>query len=181
MSEEGNGGAPSGASSVARIDLREGLCWAGVGLVILILSLNMDRLSSQGVEPYAAPGLLPGLLGIGMILFGGLLVWRGRVPAQAAAEAASGAKKTDLRAGRLAIVLALCLTYSLVLIGHGLPFWLASWIFVSASILVLQHAEHKEAGHAMNLRTIAIAVFIGLCAGVIATVVFQRFFLVHLP
>ncbi len=182
-SAAGKGGPPAGApSGAARADLGEGLGWAGLGLAILVLSLSMDRLAEQGVEPYAVPGLLPGLLGIGMMLFGGLLVWRGRGMVRLAAGGARTKQKSDLRAGRLLVVLALCLTYSVALVGHGIPFWLASWVFVSASILVLQHGAHQEAGRAPNwTREIALATFIGLCAGVFFTVLFQYFFLVHLP
>src|SRR5436309_15550942 len=31
--------------------------------------------------------------------------------------------------------------FDAVLVGHGLPFWLAAWIFVSSSILILQYPK----------------------------------------
>ncbi|MFI4983513.1 MAG: hypothetical protein ACHQIO_24440, partial [Nevskiales bacterium] len=83
--------------------------------------------------------------------------------------------------GRLALVIGLCLTFSLVLIGHGLPLWVAAALFVTASILVLQHHERRASGRKLDARAITMAGVIGLAAGVIATLVFQSLFLVHLP
>ena len=46
---------------------------------------------------------------------------------------------------RFLIVLGLCLAFSVVLVGHGLPFWLAAAIFVSATISVLQYPQRRAA------------------------------------
>jgi len=80
---------------------------------------------------------------------------------------------------RFLIVLSLCLTFGIVLVGHGLPFWLAGTIFVSATISVLQYSQRRAANQV--LRGIALSIMIGLCAGVGVTLVFQEFFLVRLP
>jgi hypothetical protein len=162
-----------------RTDRREGLAWCALGVVILILSLTMDRLEEQSVPPFAAPGLLPGLLGIVMILFGAAVALR-RKPVPVTAEEVAQ-RRYRLQPGRLALVVGLCLTYSVVLIGHGLPFWLASALFVSVAILVLQHPQRQAAGRRLDARALGFAAVVGLCAGVAATLVFERFFLVHLP
>jgi hypothetical protein len=82
---------------------------------------------------------------------------------------------------QIMVVLALCLIFTAVLLGHGLPFWLAAAMFVSASILTLQQAQRKAAQERLGLREIATAVSIGLGAGGAITLVFQTFFLVRLP
>lgn len=160
-------------------DQREGLAWAGLGTAILVMSLRMDRLPEQGVPPYAAPGLMPGLLGIAMMLFGGLVAVRAGRGLGAGEGPTHQPQAVDF--GRLALVIGLCLTFSVLLIGHGLPFWLASTLFVSTSILVLQHPERRVARRRLDARAVAIAGVIGLAAGVIATLVFQDLFLVRLP
>jgi hypothetical protein len=162
-----------------RTDLKEGLAWCALGAAILVASVRMARLADQGVPPYAAPGLLPGLLGIVMILFGAAVALRREPIAVTAEEAAE--RRYRLQPGRLALVSGLCLTYSVVLIGHGLPFWLASALFVSVAILVLQQPQRKAAGQRLGARAIGFAVLVGLCAGAAAMFVFQNFFLVHLP
>lgn len=173
-----------GASAAAgRVDLHEGLAWAALGMAILVLSVRMDRLADQGVPPYAAPGLVPGLLGIAMILFGLLVALRVRHKRDSGADNAAEVqeRRPELRPGRLALVIGLCLTFSVVLIGHGLPFWAASSLFVTVSILVLQHPDRQAAGRGLDARALVVAAVIGLGAGGTATLVFQRLFLVHLP
>lgn len=162
-----------------RTDLKEGLAWCAFGVAVLIGSLTMDRLAEQGVPIYAAPGLLPGLLGIVMILFGAAVAAR-RKPIPVTKEEME-LRRYRLQLGRLALVAGLCVIYSVVLIGRGLPFWLASALFVSTSILVLQHPQRKAAGRRLDARAVAFAVVVGLGAGILATLVFEKFFLVHLP
>jgi hypothetical protein len=164
----------------ARRNLQDAVVWVILGGVILVASLLMDRLESQGINPYTAPGLLPGLLGVVMVCLGALLALRSigegvlarHTPALSGP--ASGYKQ-------LMVVLALCLIFTAVLLGHGLPFWLAAAMFVSASILTLQQAQRKAAQERLGLREIATAVSIGLGAGGAITLVFQTFFLVRLP
>jgi hypothetical protein len=159
-----------------RTDLKDGLAWVALGAVILVMSLLMDRLPEQGVPAYAAPGLLPGLLGVVMMLFGALVALRRGHAGEAAVQ-----HRPAIHVGRLALVIGLCLAFSVVLIGHGLPFWAAAALFVTVSILVLQHHERRTAQRRLDARAVVIAGVIGLAAGVIATLVFQSLFLVHLP
>jgi hypothetical protein len=164
----------------ARRNLQDAVVWVILGGVILVASLSMDRLESQGINPYTAPGLLPGLLGVVMMCLGVLLALRsiGEGALTRHTPALSGP------AGgykQLIVVLALCLVFTAVLLGHGLPFWLAGAMFVSASILTLQQAQRSAAQERLGLREIATAVSIGLGAGGAITLVFQTFFLVRLP
>ena len=61
------------APTSARADLRQGLGWVALGVAVLVGSITMDRLEKQDVNPYTVPGLLPGLLGLAMMLLGGIL------------------------------------------------------------------------------------------------------------
>ena len=80
----------------------------------------------------------------------------------------------------IAVVLVLCVTFAAGLVGHGLPFWAAAAIFVTASVLILQATEGKITGSDLA-RKFFVAVVIGLGAGGLITLVFQDIFLVHLP
>lgn len=157
----------------ARRDRLDGLGWAALGVTTVVLSARMDRLAEQGVPPFAAPGLLPGLLGLLMVLSGTLLALRRNAP-----EAAQPGRT---QGPRLAIALALCLAFSLGLIGHGLPFWLSASLFVTSAILVLQAPQRRQAGRGVDARALGSAAAIGIGVGVLATLVFQRIFLVQLP
>ena len=104
----------------------------------------MDRLESQHINPYTVPGLLPALLGVAMMLLATLLALRSwRRGALAARPRRSAASIRRSRAG-VALVLGLCLVFGVVLVGHGLPFWLAAAIFVSVAIVALQAAAARR-------------------------------------
>ena len=162
-----------------RSDLLSALGWMALGIAILIGSVMMDRLEKQGINPYTIPGLLPGLLGIAMTILGALLAarsWRPHLRASAGKAAINRAEQM-----RILLVLGLCLTFGVVLVGHGLPFWLAAAIFVTAAIFALQYQQRKSTGEALTLRQFATTAAIGLGAGVAITIVFQEIFLVRLP
>jgi hypothetical protein len=163
-----------------RSDFLSAIGWMGLGIAILIGSVTMDRLENQGINPYTIPGLLPGLLGIAMTILGALLAARSWRP-HLLASTADGAPADRAERNRLLLVLGLCLSFGVVLVGHGLPFWLAAAIFVSTAILSLQYQQRKSSGQKLSARMVVTAVAIGLGAGIIITIVFQEIFLVRLP
>jgi hypothetical protein len=172
---------PADEPITPRGDLKDAACWIVFGAAVLIGSITMDRLEQQHINPYTAPGLLPGLLGIMMILLGGVLALRSlRRGALHLAPPPPSAHDSE-RWRRIWVVLALCLGYGIVLIGHGLPFWLASTIYVTASILIMQRMSRDPAQRRQTPRAWAKALTIGLSASVITHLVFQEFFLVRLP
>ena len=154
--------------------------WMAAGAAILIAALRMDRLEAQNINPYTIPGLLPGLLGLMMVLLGGLLAlrsWRrgGRF-VRGPQFAPSGES-----ARRLALVVGLIVAYTVVLLGRGLPFWLGAAIYVTASIVLLQAPQRAAEGRRLSAREVVVALAIGLASGWIITWVFQDAFLVRLP
>ncbi len=164
-----------------RSDLRQALGWMVLGVAVLIGSLTMDRLERQDVNPYTVPGLLPGLLGLTMILLGAVLAlrsWRRGALGQPAMANSAGERE---QGRRVWIVIALCLGYGVVLVGHGLPFWLASTIYVSGSILILQRLSRDPEQRRLNAKSVGKALVIGVGAAVITHLVFQELFLVRLP
>ena len=64
-------------------------------------------------------------------------------------------------------------------VGHGLSFWLAAAAFITVMVVVLQF--ETLARQRRLWPGVFKAVVIGLCAGIIITLVFQEFFLVRLP
>jgi hypothetical protein len=171
---------PEQARALAASELRGGLVWVVFGIAVLALSWRMDRLEAQHINPYTVPGLLPGLLGIVMILLGGLLAlrsWRrgGRfVGGPAFAMSGESAR-------RLLLVVGLIVAYTVVLLGRGLPFWLGAAIYVTASIILLQAPQRAAEERRLTTVEVVKAVAIGLAAGWVITWVFQDAFLVRLP
>ncbi len=166
-----------------RSDLIAAFAWMIFGAAVLIGSLRMDRLEKQDINPYTAPGLLPGLLGIVTVLLGFLLALRSwRRIATHASDAASATHATSsVEKKRIALVVGLCVAFAVGLVGHGLPFWAAAATFVTIAILSLQHVQRKVAGESLTLAIFCKTLAIGLGAGIVITLVFQELFLVHLP
>ena len=79
------------------------------------------------------------------------------------------------------IAIALCAGYGVVLVGHGIPFWLASSIYVTVCVLVFQRLSPDPVERRLAPRSWAKALVIGVLASVITWLVFERVFLVRLP
>ena len=186
-------GAAGRDAAAARRNFYEAAGWAMLGAVILVASWRMDRLQSQDINPYTIPGLLPGLLGIAMMIAACLMAIRSlREGAFAAAEKAASAvsatntmnaEGSEPRASRvqLAITLVLSVGFVVGLLGRGLPFWLAGAIFVVALVLALQYVQSRASRAHFGLRQVAAAIALGLGAGGGITLLFQTLFLVRLP
>jgi hypothetical protein len=167
--------------SPPRSDLKDAAGWVALGLAVLVGSITMDRLEQQHINPVTVPGLLPGLLGIAMILLGSALGVRSlRRGALAHARPAATADEREQRK-RVWIAIALCVGYGAVLIGHGIPFWLASTIYVTASILVFQRLSRDPAERQLGVRAWAKALVIGAASSVVTWLVFEKVFLVRMP
>jgi len=144
-------------------------------------SITMDRLESQNINPYTIPGLLPGMLGIAMILLGGILAGRSYLRGALAHAREPFTEHQRETRKRVWTVIALCSIYSVVLIGHGLPFWLASALFVTGTILIMQRMSLDPEERRLTPRVWIKALVIGVLAAVITQLVFQELFLVRLP
>lgn len=165
----------------ARSDLKDAVGWVAFGLAVLIGSATMDRLEQQSINPVTVPGLLPGLLGLAMVLLGtvlGLRSWR-RGALTHARPVASAHDREQRK--RVWTAIALCAGYGVVLVGHGIPFWLASSLYVTGSILVFNRISHDPKERKLGLGAWAKALVIGVGASLVTWLVFERLFLVRLP
>lgn len=160
----------------ARADLVWSLIWLVFGAAVLYGAWTMDRLEKLNINPYTVPGLVPGILGIGLMILGGLLLLRSVRAPRTAGEATT---THPLITPRLLLAVALCLAYGLVLVGHGLPFWLATFLFVSIAIFALQWPERRARGDIG--KGAVLALICGAATAAAVTIVFQEIFLVRLP
>ena len=159
-----------------RADFVWSLIWVGFGVALTIASWNMDRLENQHINPYTAPGLVPGALGLGLVLLGGTLMVRA-LRAGIAAPFFGGESTTGFK--RLALALFLCVGYAAGLVGNGPPFWLSTFLFVTSAIFVFRYPEHKSTNTV--LRGAITAAACGACTAFAVTLIFQEIFLVRLP
>jgi hypothetical protein len=152
-----------------RSDLAQGAVWALGGGTIVYASWTMDRLERYGAALYSAPGLVPGLLGLVMLVLGVLLAVRALRQGALRNAAIDPALREGW--GGTALVLVLCLGYAVGLVGH-VPFWLATFLFVSAFIAVFEYP---------SWRRMAFAPLYGAGTGFLVTYLFETVFLVRLP
>lgn len=151
-----------------------GAGWFAFGAAVLAASWRMDRLEGLHINPWSVPGLLPGLLGALMILFGAALCMR--TPAADSGEPAPGAQ-----GGRIWLALVLCIGYAAGLLGRGLPFWLTSAGFMFVAILVFRWLD-RDAEAPSGLGRLALgSAAIALAASIAVSLLFQEVFLVRLP
>lgn len=158
-------------------DLLTGAVWLALAAAIVIGAWRMDRFQHLQASIYMAPGLVPALLG-GSIGFMAILLVLRAVRAGALAQAAwPKVRLADY--WRLTAILALSLTYAIGLIGRGLPFWLASAIYVTVTVFVFQFADRRRNGTLP--RGAIFAIVFGIISGLIIHYSFRDLFLVRLP
>jgi len=148
--------------------------WIAFGAAVLAGSWRMDRLESLHINPWSAPGLMPGVLGALMILFGAALGFRAlrQRAEQDDADASS--------APRVILAIVLCFGYAAGLLGHGLPFWLTSAAFILVAILCFRWLDRDAATPDMA-RLAASSAAIALGAAFAIGLLFEQVFLVRLP
>lgn len=160
-----------------RADLLSALLWMAFGGAVAIGSWRMDRLENLHINQYEIPGLVPGLLGTAVLLLGLMLAVRAL---RAGALRPTGPAPKAQGVGRMALILVAMLGYSLVLVGHGLPFWLSTAAFVSAFIFFFDRERQTGLGRSTP-RQALLALACGIVASAAVTFTFQDIFYVRLP
>jgi Tripartite tricarboxylate transporter TctB family len=168
-------------TGMAKADFVTGLALIALGIATVVASLAMPRFAELEVNPYTAPGLVPGALGLVILILGTALFlraaraggWRlmDRAPGR-------GSWRSDRGTRSLALAVLLCLAYAAGLVGR-VPFWLATFLFMAAFVAAFEWPLAR--GRAERLRRIAFAVVFGAVVSAAVTLVFQEIFLVRLP
>ena len=151
------------------------LGWVVFGVAVLVASWRMDRLANLQINPWSAPGLMPGVLGLLMIVFGAALGLR------ALRRDASVVEGDGASLPRILLAAALCVGYAGGLLGRGLPFWLTSAAFLFVAILAFRWLD-RDAESPASLRKLALSsAAIAFGASLAIGLIFERVFLVRLP
>ena len=140
----------------------------------------MPQFETQGASIYQAPGLTPGLLGLGLALCGLILALR---TAREDAEETtfwSTVAGTPANRKRALAALALTLIYGAVLFGK-VPYLLATFLFVFAFVVVFEVILKAEGSTRRPASSIVVALILGVTTSFGSQYIFQTLFLVQLP
>jgi putative tricarboxylic transport membrane protein len=166
---------------MVKSDFVAGLAFVALGVAALVESLRMPRFEHLGVNPYSVPGVVPGGLGLVIMLLGAVLVVRaGRAGGwRLGPELARLAtlRRNDA-AHRFTLALVLTFGYAAGLIG-AVPFWLATGLFVFAFITLFEWSAGAD--RAARLKALGIAGIEAVLVAAVVTLVFRDLFLVTLP
>lgn len=162
----------------ARVDFVSALVWMALGGAIVVASWTMDRLEARGALLYNAPGLVPGVLGLVIVLLGIALAARALREGALAAGAAGVNPALREGWGRIALVLVLCLAYAVGAVGH-VPFWVATFVFVTLFVALYEYPLRRE--RSQIARGLALALVYGAATSAVVTLAFEKIFLVRLP
>jgi len=166
--------------SSPRQDLLGGVVWTALGCVIAVLSWQMDRMTQQGATLHTAPGLWPGIVGVGLAALGGFLVLRSWQRAQRIGWDTAKPDDTDYAPIQsFALAATMFFVYALLLVGRSLPFWLGTALFVTAFVFLFQRTRRRAQGK--TVRGFVVALACGVLTAAIVTLVFEQLFYVRLP
>jgi len=160
-----------------RDELVNASVFAALGAAILVASWRMDRLTDRGIEPWSAPGLMPGVVGALMIVLALVLALQSRgAPAQPGDNTETDAPGAARRTG---LALLLCVLFAGITLGHGTPFVVEGAVFVFVFTTLFSWREWRAAGRIGRglLRTLAVAVL----SSAFISWLFESVFLVRLP
>jgi hypothetical protein len=161
-----------------RLDLYSGLAWTVFGAAVLAGAWRMDRLEHLQINKYEIPGLVPGLLGAAILVLGLVLALRAVSRGGLASPQRSARDASQF--GAMAQVFGLTLFYALGMVGTGLPFWLATFAFVSVFILVFDRERQASLGRGAA-RRLLLALTYGAATSAVVCLSFEYIFLVRLP
>lgn len=195
-----------------RSDLGSSVVLILFGAAVAFESWRMPRFERIGGTIYSAPGLVPGILGLVIVLLGGIMLVRylasrkpasapvtvssavatpgiaddqaaytaapmsGAVGASELAEPDAGFEKPSTT--RMLVTLVFAVIFGGILVGT-VPFWLAVFLFVAASIIFYEYPSMTDARSTTT--RIAIALAIAGATAFAVPFVFERIFLVTLP
>ena len=80
----------------------------------------------------------------------------------------------------MALMFVLTLSYSLGMVGTGVPFWLATLAFVSLFIYLFDRERQIALGRT-KLKQALLALVYGAATSAVVSLAFEKIFLVRLP
>jgi len=150
-------------------------------LSVVVMSYTMPRLEHRNIDPFSAPGVVPGMIGmillcLSMILFvrscrrSGYLLFSRKIDAGEPTHRGGGR--------RVVLTLMLSLVYAVGLLGR-LDYTFATLSYIFAFIVIFEY--RSGIGLAAQKKMIGVALLEAVIAAVSISLIFRKLFLVDLP
>ncbi|MBE0584234.1 MAG: tripartite tricarboxylate transporter TctB family protein, partial [Desulfofustis sp.] len=151
-------------------------------LSVVVLSYTMPRLERRGIDPFSAPGVVPGLIGLILLCLALILfvrsVRRGGYRLFDRGSAAADQPDRHGRVTRVLLTLGVSLVYAAGFLGR-LNYSVATALYIFAFICLFEYRRGQ--GLWAQRRTCFFALLQAVLASLLITLVFQKLFLVDLP
>jgi putative tricarboxylic transport membrane protein len=149
---------------------------------VVVSSYTMPRLERRGIDPFSAPGVVPGMIGaillcLALILFvrslrkGGYRLFSG-------GEAVENSGRQPGAARRVLITLAISLIYAVGCLGR-LDYSIITMLYIFSFICLFEYRPEQRLSEQKKM--FGLALLQALIASLLITVVFRHLFLVDLP
>jgi hypothetical protein len=169
------------AKNMPKADFITSIVLMAFGGTVLVMSMRMPTFAEQGVNPYSAPGIVPGFLGgitgfLGLVLFVRSIIRKGyRLGVSGrTARAFFAAEMTR----RFALTILVSVAYALGLLGH-MPYEFATAIYVFAFVIIFEYKWKQS--FTSQWKKVGLALLVALVAAFAVGAVFRYLFLVNLP
>jgi putative tricarboxylic transport membrane protein len=173
--------SPDKPSAMTKADFITGVVLVASSALVISESWRMERFEDLNVNPYSVPGIVPGILGVIIMILGAVLVgrsvYRGGHRLGWTRDSVSRTARAPENV-RLLIAVFLTVGYAGGLVGT-LPYWLATFLFVFAFIVIFDWRPDLE--RRRQIRLGAVAFIVAACTSGLVTWVFSDMFLVTLP
>lgn len=166
--------------NLPKADFYTSIVLMAFGILVLILSVRMPTMTEQSKNPYAAPGIVPGLLGatitfLSVIMFA-RAIRNGGHKRQINGEAVKGFF-THQSTNRMVKTILICVLYTLLL--GRVNFVLLTTMFIFLFVLSFEYS-FSESFRAQARKVLMAAVLAIITSGAVYGVFFYLF-LVNLP
>ncbi len=170
-----------GPKAMSRADFYTAILLIALASAVIVGSFTMDRLEVRRIHPASAPGVVPGLLGIALLICGVMLFLRAvRAGGHRSLPAGANAVHwlSGLEARRLGLTAGVSVVYAALLVGW-LPYQVATMIYVF--VMVVGFERMMEADRPPWAQSVIVAAILAGAAGFGVGWVFEELFLVRLP
>lgn len=151
---------------------------------VVVSSYTMPRLEHRGIDPFSAPGIVPGLIGLILLCLALILFVRSvreggckLFSADNIDDETEGVKHSGA-AARVLLTLFISLVYAVGLLGR-VDYTLGTLLYIFSFIVLF---EYQGGVSPFKQKKILIAALLqAIIAAVLITLVFRKLFLVDLP